>query len=85
MKVLIMAPEESHFLRPSRTFVVGDVPRFADQPKVIRSHDDSSQMDNECCPNDGAGSDNATGYSEQEEEAFEKAILPEAPEPVSSR
>lgn len=80
-----MAPEESHFHRPSQASVVGDVPRFADQSMVIRSNDDSSQMDNEGCPNEGEGSDDATGYSEQEEEAFEKETLSEVPEPVSSR
>ena len=80
-----MASEESDLIPSSKVSVTSDVPRLAGQPKVSRSNDDSSQMDNEGCPNEGAVSDDATGYSEQEEEAFEKEILPEAPEPVSSR
>ena len=48
----------------------GDVPRFADQPKVHRpSDEDSSRMGDEGCPNESTSVDDATGYSKEEEEA----------------
>ncbi len=57
-------------LLPPLVLVAGDVPRFADQPKVHRPNDEgSSRMNDEGCPNESPSVDDATGYSHEEEEA----------------
>jgi hypothetical protein len=57
---------------PSRPlFLVGDVARFPNGPKVYRANDDegSLRMGDEGCPNESQSVDDATGYSREEEEA----------------
>ena len=49
--------------------VSGDVPRFSDQPKVHHPKDDSSsRMNDDGCPNENPSVEDATGYSNEEEE-----------------
>ena len=55
---------------PLLVLVSGDVPRFSDQPKVHRPNDESSsRMNDEGCRNESPSVDDATGYSQEEEEA----------------
>lgn len=55
---------------PPLALVAGDIPRFSDQPKVHRpNHENSSEMNDEGCPNESPSVDDATGYSQEEEEA----------------
>ena len=59
-------------LLPSLPLVLmsGDVPGFSDQPKVRRPNDDSSsRMNDDGCPNENPSVEDATGYSNEEEEA----------------
>jgi hypothetical protein len=55
---------------PPLVLVSGDVPRFSDQPRVHHPNDESSaRMNDEGCPNESPSVDDATGYSQEEEEA----------------
>jgi hypothetical protein len=59
-------------LLPSLPLVLmsSDVPGFSDQPKVRRPNDDSSsRMNDDGCPNENPSVEDATGYSNEEEEA----------------
>jgi hypothetical protein len=57
-------------LSPPLALVDGDIPRFSDQPRVHHSNDESSsRMNDEGCPNESPSADDATGYSQEEEEA----------------
>jgi hypothetical protein len=54
---------------PALALVSGDVPRFSDRPKVHRPNDDSSsRMNDDDCPNEKPSVEDATGYSNEEEE-----------------
>ncbi len=54
---------------PPVALVSGDVPRLFDRPKVHRPNDDrSSRMNDDGCPNDNPSIEDATGYSNEEEE-----------------
>ena len=63
----------------------GEAPRLSDRPALCRPSDEGRQMDDEGCPNEDPSSDDATGYSEGEEEAFAEETHLEVPEPISSR
>lgn len=63
----------------------GEAPRLSGRPALRRPSDEGSQMGDEGCSNEDPSSDDATGYSEGEEEAFAEATLPDVPEPISSR
>jgi hypothetical protein len=55
---------------PPLVLVSGDVPRFSNQPRVHHPNDESSsRMNDEGCPNESPSVDDATGYSQEEEEA----------------
>jgi hypothetical protein len=63
---------DNSVLLPSLPLVLmsGDVPGFSDQPKVRRPIDDSSsRMNDDGCPNESPSVEDATGYSNEEEEA----------------
>jgi hypothetical protein len=54
---------------PPLVLVAGDVPRSPDQPKTHPPNDESSsRMNNESRPNESPSVDDATGYSQEEEE-----------------
>jgi hypothetical protein len=55
---------------PPLVLVSRDVPRVSDQLKGRRpNHESSSRMSDEGCPNESLSVDDATGYSQEEEEA----------------
>ena len=55
---------------PPLVLVSRDVPRVSDQLKGNRPNDESSsRMNDEGCPNESLSVDDATGYSQEEEEA----------------
>ena len=55
---------------PPPVLVSGDIPRSSDQAKVHRPNDESSsRMNDEGCPNENPSVEDATGYSNDEEEA----------------
>jgi hypothetical protein len=55
---------------PPLVLVSRDVPRVSDQLKGRRPNDESSsRMSDEGCPNESLSVDDATGYSQEEEEA----------------
>ena len=55
---------------PPLVLVSRDVPRVSDQLKGHRPNDEgSSRMNDEGCPNESLRVDDATGYSQEEEEA----------------
>jgi hypothetical protein len=57
-------------LSPPLVLVASDIPQFSDQQKVHRPNgESSSQMNDEGCPNESPSVDDATGYSQEEEEA----------------
>jgi hypothetical protein len=55
---------------PPLVLAFADVPRFSDQPKIQRPNEDSSSgMKDDGCPNENPSVEDATGYSNEEEEA----------------
>lgn len=55
---------------PPLVLVSCDLPRVSDQLKGHRPNDESSsRMNDEGCPNESLSVDDATGYSQEEEEA----------------
>jgi hypothetical protein len=66
-----MASDKRVTLPPTALFFFSDgVPQCSDQSKVRRPNsEDFSRMGNEGCPNESPSVDDATGYSEEEEEA----------------
>jgi len=65
-----MLADKSVPLPPAPLVVVSrDVPRVSDQLKGRRPNDErSSRMSDEGCPNESLSVDDATGYSQEEEE-----------------
>ena len=57
------------FPSPPMVLATGDVARFPNQPKVIGSNNEGSQMSDENCPNESPSVDDATEYSKEQEEA----------------
>jgi hypothetical protein len=66
-----MVPDKSVPLPPPPLVLVSeDVRLFCDQPKARLPNDDgSSRMNDEGCPNENPSVEDATGYSNDEEEA----------------
>ena len=58
---------------------------LSDRLETKSGSKEGSQMGDEGCPNEDPDLDDATGYSESEEEAFAEETLPEVQEPISSR
>jgi hypothetical protein len=55
---------------PPLVLASGDVPRFSDQPKIHCPNDESSsRMNDDVRPNENPSVEDATGYSNEEEEA----------------
>jgi hypothetical protein len=61
-------------------FLFGYDPRLSERSKVQRPDDEGSRMGDEGCPNESPSVEDATGYSQEEEEVF-----PEDQADVSSR
>jgi len=62
----------------------GEDPQLSNRPEVHHLNDERTQMGDEGCPNDNPSSDDTTGYSQGEDEAFAQETFPEVPEPISS-
>ena len=84
-KGLAMISETNVTLRPIQdmSFGLGDAPQAPRRPSAYEE-EASSRMDDEGCPNESPSVDDATGYSQEEEDALEKEALSEEAEAVSS-
>ena len=80
-----MISETNVTFRPKQgmSFCLADVPRSPNWPRVYEE-EAQSRMDNEGCPNESPTADDATGYSQEEEEALEEEALSEE-DVISSR
>ncbi|PYY11583.1 MAG: hypothetical protein DMG69_03600 [Acidobacteria bacterium] len=85
-KGLAMISETNVTLRPIQdmSFGLGDAPQ-APRRHSAYEEEASSRMDDEGCPNESPSVDDATGYSQEEEDALEKEALSEEGEAVSGR
>jgi hypothetical protein len=72
-------------ISPTACHLPEEIPQFSACFEVNDGTAEGLQMSNEGCPNEDPNSDDATGYSQGEEEAFADETLPEVQEPISSR
>jgi hypothetical protein len=83
-KGLAMISETNGTFRPIQdmSFGPGDTPQAPRQPSACEEAA-SSRMHDEGCPNESPSVDDATGYSQEEENALEEEALSEEAETAS--